>query len=85
MENKRLSQLRVVSNYWRKNLASRYMAATATGIPIQNVCRYVEMLKANNSIAVVRKDYCKISGELVEYLSTKKELFPKDYQLKLFD
>ena len=85
MENKHLSQLRILSSYWRKNLASRYMAATATGVPIQNVCRYVDMLKASNSIAIVRKDYCKITGELVEYLSTNKELFPKDHQLKLFD
>jgi hypothetical protein len=61
------------------------MAAVDTGVPIQNVCRYVDMLKDCNSIAVVNKGYCRISGELVEYLSTNPELFPKNVQLNLWE
>ncbi len=85
MENSYYTQLKTVSNYWESNIASRYMVSIATGIPIQNICRYVDMLKAVNSIAIIRKDYCKITGELVEYLTTNKELFPHNPQLKLFD
>jgi DNA-binding transcriptional regulator LsrR (DeoR family) len=84
MENKHLSQLKTVAEYWKENTASRYMVAKATGIPLQNICRYVEMLKGSNSIAIIRKDYCTITGELVEYLSTDKNIFPFDNQLELF-
>jgi len=77
------SQKQCFSKYLFKNIASRYMVAIATNIPIQNCCRYVDMLKDTNSIAVVRKDKCKISGEIVEFLSTNPALFPKDNQLKL--
>jgi len=84
MENKHISQLRSVVQYWKTNTASRYMVAKATNIPLQNICRYVDMLKTSNSIAIIRKDYCQISGELVEYLSTNEEVFPFQNQLKLF-
>lgn len=78
------SQLQTVKQYLFKQTASRYMVAIDTHIPIQNVCRYVDMLKAGNSIAVVRKGYCRISGELVEFLSTDPEKFPNDSQLTLW-
>lgn len=78
-------QLTIIHDYFLNEPASRYMAAIATKVPIQNVCRYVEMLKAANSIAVVRKGYCRISGEPVEFLSTDPEKFPKDSQLNLWD
>ena len=84
MENKHISQIKKVAEYWKKNTASRYMVAMATDIPIQNICRYVDMLKASNSIVIVKKDYCAISRELVEYLSTNERLFHKQNQLKLF-
>jgi len=79
------SQLQIVREYLRKKTASRYMTAIDTEIPIQNVCRYVEMLKSSNSIAVVRKDYCRISGEMVEFLSTDPDKFPQDSQLKIWE
>jgi len=79
------TQLKKVREYLRQTTASRYMAAIDTGIPIQNICRHVEMLKSTNSIAVVRKDYCRITGELVEYLSTNPDNFPKDLQLCLWE
>lgn len=84
-DNQYASQLQVVREYFKVKTASRYMVAIETQVPIQNVCRYVDMLKSNNSIALVRKDYCRISGELVEFLSTNPELFPKDSQLKIWE
>jgi hypothetical protein len=70
--------------YYKENKASRYMASVETGIPIQNICRYVGMMFDRGVIAVIRKDKCHISGEIVEFLSTNPELFPKDNQLKLW-
>lgn len=84
MNTKHITQLKKVSDYWQLRTASRYMVSIATDIPIQNICRYVDMLKATNSIAVIKKDYCSISGELVEYLSTNKDIFPLSNQLELF-
>ena len=80
-----LTQLEIVDNYLKEYTASRFMVAIDTGIPIQNVCRYVAMLFDRNQIAIVRKDKCFITGEIVEYLTTNPDLFPKDKQLKLWD
>jgi len=78
------TQCRTVSSFLYKNIASRYMTAIYTGVPIQNVCRYIDLLKKQNSICIVRIDKCQISGEMVEFLSTNPDNFPKCNQLKLF-
>jgi hypothetical protein len=83
-DNKYIAQLKVVSEYLRQNEASRLMVAIDTGILIQNVCRHVSTLQKANSIAVIRKDICRISGRFVEFLTTDKAKFPKSEQLILF-
>lgn len=83
-DKKYFSQFLKIREYLKENTASRYMAAVATNIPIQNVCRYVGMLLSDNAIAVIRKDKCAISGEWVEFLTTDPALFPKSNQLSLF-
>lgn len=80
-----LCQLKRTELYFNEFTATRYMAAIDTGIPIQNICRYVDMLKEANKIAVRKKDYCQISGFTAEYLTTNPELFPPDNQLKIWD
>lgn len=79
-----INQLNIIDAYFKENIATRYMAAIDTGIPIQNICRYVDMLRDENLIAVVKKDLCKISKYTAEYLTTNTELFPKDNQLKIW-
>lgn len=81
MEN----QYRKVSNAFSQEPKSRLMAAMETDIFIQNVCRYVDMLIDLNQIAIARMDYCKITNQLVEYLTTNPDLFPPNNQLELFD
>lgn len=78
------TQFLTIREYFKIKTASRFMAAIETDIPIQNICRYVGMLNKSNSIAVVKKDKCRISGEIVEFLTTDPALFPKSNQLKLF-
>lgn len=80
-----ISQFKRIELYFRENTATRFMASIDTGIPIQNICRYVEDLEDLGLIAVVRKDKCQISGCMAEYLTTNPELFPKDNQLKLWE
>lgn len=84
-DNHNITQLIQIRNYFFENNASRFMAAIDTGIPIQNVCRYVEMLFKTDSIAIIKKDKCRVSGEHVEFLSCNSELFPKSNQLTLFE
>jgi len=79
------AQIKRFTAYLREYTTSRYNASIDTGIPLQNVCRYVSMLQKQNSIAVVRLDRCPISGETVEFLTTNPELFPKECQLKLWE
>jgi len=83
-DNKYITQLKVVKEYLRTNEASRFMVAINTGIPIQNVCRHVETLFNNNSIVVIRKDKCRISGKQAEFLTTDQAKFTKTNQLDLF-
>ncbi len=71
------SQLQITQKYFEDHTVSRFMAAVATGIPIQNICRYVDSLFKSDDIAIIRKDHCRITGEIVEYLSCNKSLFPK--------
>ncbi len=82
---KYLAQIKRFELYLQENTASRFMAAIDTGLPIQNCCRFVDMLKEQNAIAIVKKDKCQITGEIVEYLSTNPALFPKEKQLKLWE
>lgn len=84
-DNKYFSQMRCFYEYLKKNTASRYMASVQTGIPLQNICRYVDMLKKLNKIAVYKLEKCKITGFIVEYLTTDEALFPNQTQLSLFE
>lgn len=84
--NKYISQLQQIKGYFKTNTASRFMCAIDCHIPIQNVCRLVNILFKCNDIAVIRKDICRITGELVQYLSCNRSLFPEiPEQLNLFD
>jgi len=84
-DTKYLTQYHIVRQFLYQNIASRYMVAIYTGVPIQNVCRYVDMLRKRNTISIVRIDKCQISGEMVEFLSTNPDNFPKENQLFLWD
>ncbi|WP_247237757.1 hypothetical protein [Telluribacter sp. SYSU D00476] len=78
------SQLHKVNAHLKIAPASRFMVAVDTGIPIQNVCRYVKMLADHNNVAVAKKAKCKISGEWVEFLTTDPTKFPTSNQTSLF-
>jgi hypothetical protein len=79
------NQYRAVKKAFYNEPKSRFMLAIETEVPIQNVCRYVDMLRDLNQIAIARMDYCKITNQLVEYLTTDPEDFPENNQLELFE
>ena len=75
------AQFKRIEAYLSENTASRYMAAINTGVPIQNVCRFVCEMFKRGLIAVICKDRCAITGMVVEYLSTNPEKISKNNQL----
>lgn len=80
------SQLKRIESHYLVNTASRFMCAVDCHIPIQNVCRHVDSLFKSDDIAIIRKDHCRITSEIVEYLSCNKSLFPKrPIQFDLFE
>lgn len=85
MEKKYITQCKKVSLSFSEFPKSRFMVSVDTNIPIQNVCRYVEMLRDSNKIYFVKKGYCKISKQKVEFLSTDPNFKEDDNQLTFFD
>lgn len=81
MESKYISPSIKAKHYRKTNNNSRIMVSKATEVSRQNIRKYKEKLEANNSKAIVGKDYCE--GELLKFLGTNKELFPKQNQLLL--
>jgi hypothetical protein len=80
----RRAKTRKLRDYLSRHTVSRWMAAVAVGMPLQSVCWAVGQLRKANSVAVVRKGVCAISGEWVEYITTDPDKFPKSKQLNLF-
>ena len=83
--NKYLTQYERVKKFLYKRPATRLEISVKTGILIQNVCRYVAMLRKQEQIAIIKHDTCQISGQKSEYLSTNPVYF-KEYgkQMTLF-
>jgi len=80
------NQLRLVREYFDQNVSSRLMCSESLGIRISNVCWLVDMLFDSSEIKVVKKNYCSVSGELVQFLTCDKDLWPEEdsTQLNLF-
>ena len=79
------NQLLTVRDYLTQHTASRYMTFITAGGPLQNIFRNIDSLIKVDQCHVVRKDKCKVSGEIVEFLSCNPDLWPTDTQLKLFN
>lgn len=84
-DSKYFSQYKRLREFLKEKTTSRNMAAVYNDIPLQNVCRYVGMLRKVDGIAVVKKDRCAITKRAVEFLTTNPALFPQSNQLNLFD
>jgi hypothetical protein len=79
-----ISQLLIVKEYLNNKDASRYAVSVKTGIPLQTVCRCVNILFKSNSITNVGKKKCIVKGKRARILTTNEARLPKSKQLKLF-
>ena len=82
---KRQTQARRLRDYLRRHTVSRWMAARATRIPLHVVCWIVGDLRKADAVAVVNKGRCRISGQIVEFITTDPDKFPKSNQLTLWN
>lgn len=69
-------QNRIVSACFFPVPKTRQQVATETGVRIQNICRFVKVLRDMEQIKVVSKGVCPITKESgVEFLTTNRELW----------
>jgi hypothetical protein len=61
---------------------SATMTAVALNIYRPSLCRRKKDLEIAGRLAVVKKSYCKITGRLVQFLSTNPAMMPINSQLK---
>lgn len=78
-----LSQIEQIKQYFETNTASRLTCSEFIGIRISNICWLVDMLFDSEDIQVVRKDYCSVTGELVQFLSCDPEQWPEQHTKQL--
>ena len=79
------TQFQIIFNELEKTPATMLMLAKQTNIERANICRYINTMKENNDVAIVKRHFCKVTNYLAAYYTTDKNLFPKQpVQLKLF-
>lgn len=77
------SQYQKVFTSLYKYPQTRFEVSVKTGVPLQNVCRYIHTLKKNRSVFITAVDHCRISGRVAEYISTHPK-YARGKQLQIF-
>ena len=78
------AQKKIVFKSFHERPKTMLMVSNETGILRANICRYVAEWRGLSRIGATKKDYCKITKHLADYLTTNPDLFPKSKQLNLF-
>lgn len=55
---------------------TRLMVSKTTGVPLQNICRYIHNFRKSHTVYVVKVDRCPISEMKAEFLSTDPKYAP---------
>ena len=63
---------------------TRLQVSSSTGVPLQNICRYIHNFRKAQTVFIVRHDRCPISGMRAEIISTDPRYAPQA-QLKMFE
>ena len=77
------AQMKIVFRAFYDQPKTMLMVSKETGVLRANICRYVAKWRCHNTIEPAKKDYCKITKHLADYLTTNPELFPKSNQCKI--
>ena len=60
------------------------MIQVETGIPRENITRYIAYLEKNELVATVKQEPCEITGHVAKYYSTEKKYLQPETQPELF-
>src|SRR5690606_22621906 len=63
---------------------TRLQVSVSTGVPLQNICRYIHNFRKSHTVYVVKTDRCPISGMRAEFISTDRRYAPQA-QLRMFE
>ena len=82
----KLNNLFSIYNALKENSYTTLEVAKATNILRANVCRHINTLLLQNTIAVIRQRKCSITGyPYVKEYTANPSLFPKSNQYTLFE
>jgi hypothetical protein len=59
------------------------MVSVQTDIDRANICRFIDSMKKQGTVYLVKKFKCKITNHIAGYYTTNKDFAPKSNQLKM--
>jgi hypothetical protein len=78
------TQLQIMYEYLKKNIATASMVSAATGVPQKCITRYKRKLEKAGLLWEIEENFCKKTGLKAWYLTTNPDLISISSQLKLF-
>ena len=78
------NQMQIVYQCFLERPKTMFEVEQETGVVRPNICRYVQMMGADNAIQEIYKGLCPISNHKAGFYTTNKDLFTT-FQPSLFD
>ncbi len=85
IDNSHRAQRERFFEFLKEKPVSCSMAEAETGIHQKCLTRYKRQLESANRLWVAFEAKCKITGRLVQYITTNPEFNPSNNQLNIFD
>lgn len=82
--NRKKNQIRRTYESLKEQPKTTKMIQVDTGIPRENITRYIAYLEDHNLVATLYKKPCKITGHAAKYYSTEKKYLSPKTQSELF-
>jgi len=81
---KKKNQIRRTFEVLKERPMTTKMIQVKSGIPRENLTRYISYLEKRNKVVTVKEEPCEITGFRAKYYSTDPEYFPSEVQSQLF-
>lgn len=82
---KKKAQIQQTFDVLKKQPMTTKMIQVVTGIPRENLTRYIAYLERRNKVVTVEEKPCEITGHRAKYYSTEQAYFPSETQSELFE
>lgn len=81
---KKKNQIRRTFEVLKERPMTTKMIQVKTGIPRENLTRYIAFLEEKKRVVTVREEPCEITGHTAKYYSTDVKYFHSETQSELF-